>query len=469
MTAPTTYANAEGGVYELVARGNKDAYFFQDFPDSKFLFDNSYEAQAPFSKEMRRVPPKSAAEFGRTVDFDIDVIGDLLQHPTILITLPSWLPKQQQLTNNTSIIRDSTGIAYGYTNNIAYFLFEQIQFYQDNILLQEFSGDTLWAVNGDQGTYGSTFVTQKLTGGHDGSVLNIQRNATPGLLRLELPLIGCQEGDPGFPLRSATKHSYRLRCKMRKLEDLVEDSAGNVKPVPWGKSFIQSLQDNSTNTFNTLPREQIGPLLLQLETTQVYVSREIQEFLETTPIKLPFKRHFENVFSQNNADYINVLQGGQSVIKRRLDGRHPTARLIWYFRSFQDQQKNRLHKIQTDSGKSYYNTVSLQIAGQTRELPRSSRIWRDVVNFGKEQLDSGLELSTMNFTMGDIAPKRFPDPPSEQPNGTINMTTADRPTFYIELANPETTPPITQLYVITEGWAMFQTDGKGRAELFSAN
>jgi hypothetical protein len=469
MAAPTIFANAEGGVYELVARGNKDAYFFQDFPDSKFLFDNSYEAQAAFSKEMRRVPPKSAAEFGRTVDFDIDVIGDLLQKPTILITLPSWLPVQQQSTNGTTVIRDESGTAYGYTNSIAYFLFERIQFFQDNILLQEFSGDTLWAAAADQGTYGSTFITQKLTGGHDGSVLSIQRNATPGVLRLELPLIGCQEGDPGFPLRAVTKHSYRLRCKLRKLEDLVEDSLGSVKPIPWGKTFTQTFQNESQVSFTALQREEIGPLLLQLETTQVYVSREIQEEIETKPMKLPFKRYFENVFSQNNADYINVLQGGTSVVKRRLDGRHPTARLLWYFRSFQDQQKNRLWKIKTDSGKAYYTTISLQIAGQTRELPRTSRIWRDVVNYGKEQLDSGLELSTMNFTIGDIAPKRFPDPVNEQPNGTINMTTADRPTFYIELANPETTPPITQLYVVTEGWALFQTDGKGRAELFSQN
>lgn len=468
MAAPTTYANAEGGVYELVARGNKDVYFFQDFPDSKFLFDNSYEAQAAFSKEIRRVPPKSAAEFGRTVDFDIDVIGDLLQKPTLLITLPTWLPVQQFQTNPTTLITDSTGISYGYTNNIAYFLFEQIQFYQDNILLQEFSGDTLWAINSNQGTYGSTFITQKLTGGHDGSSLSIQRNATPGLLRLELPLIGCQDDDPGFPLRGCTRHAYRLRCKLRKLEDLVEDTSGSVKPAPWGKNFVQTLSNTTQTPFTTLPREQIGPLLLQLETTQVYVTREIQEFLESKPIKIPFKRVFENVFSQNNADYINVLQGGQSVVKRRLDGRHPTARLLWYFRSFQDQQKNRLWKIQTDSGLPYYNTMSLQIAGQTRELPRSARIWRDVVNYGKEQLDSGIELSSMNFTIGDIAPQRFPGV-NQQPNGTINMTTADRPTFYIDLANPETTPPITQLYVISDGWAMFQTDGKGRAELFSAN
>ncbi len=112
--------------------------------------------------------------------------------------------------------------------------------------------------------------------------------------------------------------------------------------------------------------------------------------------------------------------------------------------------------------------MSLQIAGQTRELPRTTRVWRDVVNHAKEELDSGTDLSTMNFTIGDIAPQRFPDV-NKQANGSINMTTADRPTFYIELADPEVRPPITQLYVITEGWALFQTDGKGRAELFSAN
>ena len=471
MAAPYTYANAEGGVYELVARGNKDVYFFQDFPDSKFLFDNAYEAQASFTREMRRVPPRTAAEFGRTVDFEFDLVGDLMTNPTILITLPSWLPTQQTQTNPTTVIRDSTEVAYGYTQNIAYFLFQQIQFYQDNILLQEFSGDTLWAIAGNQGTYGSTFVTQALTGGHDGSIQSIQKNATPGVLRLELPLIGCQgSADPGFPQRSVPKHAYRLRCKLRKLEDLVEASDGRAKPTPWGQTgWIQTLnQQGQTTTFNTLPREAIQPPNLFLETTQIYVTGEIQDVLEKVPQKIPFKRLFENVFSQNNADYINVIQGGQSVVKRRLDGRHPTARLLWYFRSFQDEQANRLYKISTPSGKPYYNTLSLQIAGQTRELPRTARVWRDVTNFGKEELDSGLELNSINFTLGDIAPKRFQEP-NQQPNGTINMTTADRPTFYIDLTDPEVRPPITQLYVITEGWAMFQTDGKGRAELFSAN
>ena len=110
----------------------------------------------------------------------------------------------------------------------------------------------------------------------------------------------------------------------------------------------------------------------------------------------------------------------------------------------------------------------MTIAGQARELPRSSLIWRDIQNFAKEELDSGDELNTMNWTLGDIARDRFPETPSDQATGTINMSTADRPTFYIDLANPGGSLS-TELRVITEGWSIFQTDGNGRAEQFSLN
>ena len=92
MTAPTPYATAEGSLYELVSRGKKDVFFFGDLSDSKFIFDNTYAAQRPNSFEIRRIPPRTAAEFGRTVDFDFDLIGDILRAPTILIDLPTWLP-----------------------------------------------------------------------------------------------------------------------------------------------------------------------------------------------------------------------------------------------------------------------------------------------------------------------------------------------------------------------------------------
>jgi hypothetical protein len=464
MATPNT--SSEGGLYELVTKGNKDLFFFSDSPSSKFLFANDYQAQTPSVSEIRRIPPRTAAEFGRTVDFDFDLVGDSMTHPTILITLPSWLPPPVASTLSTSTIEDSDGVTYGYTNGIAYFLFEQLQIYQDTILLQEFSGDYLWAASRISGTYGEIGITPYLTGEHDNSPLGISRNASPPMLRLQLPVIGCQKkDDPGFPQRAITKHSYKLRCKMRKLQDLVEASDGRQKPDPWGKSnfFQQRSASSSPIQFTTLKKEEMNPLLLQLETTQVYYPFKIQQNMEKNPIRIPFLRVYENIFTQNQLDYSAIVSGGTSIVNRRLDGRHPTGKLVWFFRTNESLLSNQLWKVF-----SGYNTIAFNIAGQSRELSRTPLTWRDINNYAKEDIDSGTEIGTMNFSLGQIASGRFPEHDSS-PNGTINMSTADRPTFYITLSLPPNNSINTELRVFTEGWSIFQTDGKGRAEQFSMN
>lgn len=468
-TAPTTFATAEGSLYELVARGNKDVFFYQDLAKSLYAFDNAYEAQTPFTREMRRVPPKSSAEFGRTVEFEFDLVGDVMTNPTLLIQLPSWIPPQQLAVTAKTLIKDSSGVSFGYVNGIGYFLFELIQFYQDNILLQEFSGDGLWAQTRIQGSYAHTFVDADLAGEHNGSNLAISRNGAPPLLRMELPLIGNQSSqDSGFPQRSVTQHTYKLRCKLRRLEDLIEASDGRSKPTPWTTpTFQQYTSATASTSFVPLPREAIPPLTLQLETTQVYLPRDYQDVLQTQPQRISFRRTFENRFTQNQLDYQGVTNAGTSFVNRRLDGRHPTGRLLWFARAQQHIRANQLWRLQP-----FYTSVSLTIAGQTRESDRSSRVWRDLTNFAKEELDADDEISTMNWTLGPCAPSRFPAP-LDQITGAVNLTTADRPTFYINLAtapiDPQTNAPNTELLILTEGWAFFDTDGKGRAELYSMN
>jgi hypothetical protein len=330
----TPYATIEGSLYELVSRGRKDTFFFDDTkPESIFPFDSTYEAQAPHTSEIRRIPPNTACEFGRTIHYDFDLVGDILRNPTLVINLPSWLPPAIEASNPTTFITDASGFSYGYTNAIAYFLFEQIQFYQDNILIQEFSGDSLWASRASQGTVTSKLMTNSLTGRHDGTPLEIARNATPGQLRLALPIIGCQgNGEPGFPQRAVLAHTYRLRCKIRRLEDLIEssDASSTQKPQPWDKPFTQS-NGTTTTSFNTMLKTDMRPLDIQLETRQVYIPREYQDVLQKTPQKISFVRQRENIFTQNKVDYTNVLAGGTSTIKRLLDGRHPTERVIWFF------------------------------------------------------------------------------------------------------------------------------------------
>jgi hypothetical protein len=479
-------ASAEGSLFELVSRGNKDTLFFKDSSDSKCIFDNSYEAQSASTTELRRVVPKSTASFGRTVEFDIDVVGDIMTNPVLVVKLPTWLPPHILTKASSSVITDLDGVSYGYTNSIGFFLFEQIQFYQDNILLQEFSGDALWCQSLTQGTYGKGFITHELSGKHDGSSISIARNAALNKeLRIKIPLIGCQPGDSGFPQRVLQSHTFRLRCKIRKLEDLVEASDGRAKPIPWGRSdFLIKLSSTASPTpFTTLDKTAMAPLEVFLESTQIYTTKENIEELQRKPHTIPFKRIYENIFTQNQLDYAGVVGGSTSIINRRLDACHPSGRLLWIFRSQEYIRANKLWNV-TNSlipsqvalaagvvQGSYYNSVSLVIAGQTRETARNSTVWKDIVNFAKEDLDTGTHINTMNWGLGTLPLKRYET--HTNPDGSINFSTADRPNLYIDLAlapnDPLTGAPSTELRVFVEGWAVYKTDGKGRGELFSAN
>ena len=95
----SSYATLEGALYELVSRGKKDTFFFEESNDSLYIFDNTYEAQAPQMSEIRRIPSQTSCDFGRNLQFDFDLVGDMMRDPTLVIKLPSWLPSNIESTN----------------------------------------------------------------------------------------------------------------------------------------------------------------------------------------------------------------------------------------------------------------------------------------------------------------------------------------------------------------------------------
>ena len=464
----STSYSIEGSLYELVARGNKDVYFIKDEKDSKNVFDNRYNPTPPQIAELRRLPPLNQPGFGRSFEFQVEIAGDLFVEPTLLIELPSWLPPPQAVLNPKSVVTDASGITYGYTNGIGFFLFEKIQLLQDNILLQEFSGDALWATSRSRGTLNSAFLDNRLVGLHSGSSLSVARNATPGLLRLPLPLFGCQSlDDGGFPACCIPQQQYRIRCFLRKLEDLVEASDGRVKPSPWNQSgwLIQSSASGPVTTFSTLPIQEIQSPSILLETRHVYTDAETRLKLQEVRNEIPFERVYENIFTQNQYDYAPIERGAIASITRRLEGVHPAARIVNFFRSKVALQRNQLWNITNDiSGGEFYNNMKLVIAGKDRETLFSPLVWRKLVAHAKEERDSGLPFAIMNWTVGDVRSRR--QPLARQPEGSVNFTTADRPTLYIELN--DVIGKNTVLYSIVETWACMVTEDY-RATLWFGN
>jgi len=470
-------ASAEGSLYELVCRGKKDAYFFGDSPKSKYIFDNTYGSELQTMFERRIKQPKTGVDFGRTIEFDVEAVGDVIQSFSFLINLPSWFPTPIEQKFGTSVIQDLSGVSYGYVNGISYFLFESIQLYQDSILLQQFSGDSLWATSSTQGIYAERHVVGILSGGHDGSSASIGKNAMPGQLRLYLPFAGCQPGGLGFPIRAMMSHTFTIKCKLRRLEHLIEASDqrnfSSLTGYPWNRSDFKCITDTlGTHTqFTTLKHTDMKPLSIQLETVQTYVTKEMQTLMMTQPLEIPFYQTYETVTTLLPNDYKS-----SGVKNIRFDGCHPTPRILWIIRSESDMQANLLWKLSPNKGGPYYNTASLVIAGKTRESEFDGSVWRDIVNFCKEDVDTFREVNTMNWGLGYYEKNR-----DKRIDGTINMTTADRPTLSLNLTLPTgnqlppTGAPLLQdsykaeLRIITEGWTSLKTSGNGRVELLSFN
>jgi hypothetical protein len=444
MASSRAGLTSEGALYESVARGNKDTYFFAEDPDKTLNpFENRYDHNPPLIHELRRIPPLNGAEFGRSCEFDFEIAGDIFVHPTVLIDLPTWLPPVEAALNPTTTITDMAGNAYGYTNGIGYFLFSKIQIFQDKMLLMEYSGDALFASRAARGNLASAYLENKLAGWHDGSAESIAAAATPSRLRLELPFIG---GETGFPSIAMRHQSFKLRLELRQLENIVECSS-SAAPTPW----LLAQMKTPTGNFKPLAKTAMASPTLQLETRHIYTDGETQLELRKATIEIPFSRIYENKYTFGPTDYAPLLRGVSAIVTRRVDAQHPASRAIWFLRAQDDLRANRRWKFSNGTGE-YYTAQGLIIAGRDRETFFTPFIWNTLTHLVKEERDPGPGFGEMSWDLGAVRGRT-----GYQPEGSVNFTTADRPTLYTGLALPTGTPS-TEMTAIVDTWALYMIE-----------
>jgi hypothetical protein len=444
MASSRAGLTAEGALYESVARGNKDTYFFQDDPDKTLNpFENRYDPTPPMIHELRRIPPLNGAEFGRSCEFEFEIAGDIFVEPTVLIDLPSWLPPVEAALNPTTTITDLSGATYGYTNGIGYFLFSKIQIFQDKLLLMEFSGDALFASRASRGSLNSAYMENRLAGWHDGSALGIAANATPPRLRLTLPFLG---GAHGFPSIGMRRQPFKLRLELRPLEQIVESSNG-LAATPW---LLEALTAPNYE-FKPLVRTAIASPTLQLETRHMYIDGDTALALRSKPLEIPFGRLYENTTTFGPADYAPLNRGVPALVTRRIDAQHSASRIFWFIRSLDDLRTGRRWRFSL-SGNEYYTAQSLVIAGRDRETLFAPLIWNTLTHHAKEERDPGYGIGEMSWDLGAIYGRQ-----ERQPEGSVNFTTADRPTLYTSLAAvPQGSS--TEMTTVVDSWALYKIE-----------
>jgi len=468
MDRPNT--SAEGSLLELVARGKKDVYFMSSDKTAHVPFTYNIQTWPATIDETRTTQPLNMIDFGRTVEWEMEVFGDILISAALVVELPTWLPLSVATLNQTNLLTDASGQTYGYTQGIGAFLFEQIQFYQDQLLLQEFSGDFLYSWYHMQSSLAQEALILKEFGCHGGSPLEIQRNANPKKLTLRLPLIGCAHPDEGgLPFVSLPGQKFRVRCKIRRLEDIVESSSQAVKPTPWDRSDLRLIDKNGKQTaIKPLRREEIGKPLITLETTQRYIRQDLQALMKSHIFEIPFLRPFENKLSLDPSDYVAVGNGGTSYITKRIDGRHPSESIMIMFQSEYNMERNQPWNLKNPMGSGeYYNLMELVIAAKEREKQRDNLLWEHISPFTKAEKNPGIPISWISFNIGPQYGAKAPE--QRRPSGTVNMSSADRPTLWLDIYDTLPTSlgqKRVTMRVISIGWGLFKIEDQRGAMLF---
>lgn len=456
-----------GGLLELVARGKKDIFFTTN-PKVSF-FHNVYMKSAAFSKEIYVQKPRNIPDWGHTTEFELEHRGDLVREFYLRIQLPTWLPSAAMTVNPTGLVSDPSGVTYGYCNNIGFQMIDKVQVYNDQVLLHEIYGEYLdWRLRQSY-SYGATYLVGAEIGSRDESPLAIGRAATPGLLRVPLPILGWQHlGDPGLPLVALRGQRFRIRVLLRKLEEVVVASDGRLHPAPWGGKplAVQASKNGPVDTsMVTLPRTAMKNIDLALESAQIYVPADVQVWLKAQRLTFPFlTSQFRSYIIEDNQMTAAATTGFANFsYPMEMDFIGSVDRLLLGFRSEAASCAGQRTTLIPAA-----RSIRLNIANIDRVKTFPVSTFREVTAYWKNKR-LALDLSDQ-LVAAEIYTLTFGGYDYEFPAGTLNFTRAVLPTLYLSLAAlPFDTRNIsrqTTALLYAESWNVFAISGGKGAMMF---
>jgi hypothetical protein len=444
-----------GGLLDLVARGKKDTFFTSN-PKVSFIH-SVYKRCGAFTQEIRYTQPRNNPEWGHWTEFEIESIGDIMKNPTLLIDLPSWLPPKQTEQNLTSITTDQDGVQYGYCRNIGINMIEKVQIFSDQIMIQEYWGHWLQlriAMSKKAPIYG--------TMANRTDPKYICHAATPPRLYIPVPMVGNQANDDqGFPIVALKQTKFRIRIFLRKIEEVIEASDKRINPNPWAKSLQQQTLTHKTidtTSFTSLQKYEMKSPIITLETTQIYVPRDVQELLKKTVLSLPFIQTQLSKFTIESNKWPQTSNSTVS-IPYPLDFTGTISRLIVFVQNEASILAGQQYDISDATGNEFLKTIRLNSGTIDRLNTFSTNIWCNVANYYKNERQPC--ISKTNTDPANVYTLTFGQDLSQRPLGTFNMSRVNNNAMlYVDLApimpDPRTNSKKAYLYVFAEAWNVLE-------------
>jgi hypothetical protein len=407
------------GLLELVSRGKKDTYFTHDATASshRSFFHGIYPKCAAFTEEVYVTQARNAGAFGTWMEFPIEHRGDMVRDFKLRLTLPTWLPTAAAAVNPTGLVTLLDGSTLGYVNGVGYYALEHIQLYNDQVLLQEFWGEELAWRQAQIRSEVQTIALGSTLGFRIETALAVARSATPPTYYIPIPLMD-------LPLIALSGTRLRVRVLLKPLEQLIVSSAGTAYSAPWGLGLsVQATQTGSVDTSQViLARDQIAAPGLSLEAVHVYVPKDIRGWLKSRSWQIPILQIQQQLITLEDNQF-NLASTTAVTLPLRLDLIGAVTQLLFAVQSQGSVMSNLLNIYTATDGSPFLSSVRLNIANIDRVQSFSTDVYKLVVPYWKHIRTNLDEVYTMSFGGVD----------ETQPAGTLNVTRATRPVFYITL------------------------------------
>jgi hypothetical protein len=285
-----------------------------------------------------------------------------------------------------------------------------------------------------------------------------------------IPVIGSEQlFEPGIPLVALSQQRWRIRIHLRKLNEVVVASDGRLLPQPWGGKplRIQATQDGPIDTTQvTLPIESVQPILITLESTQIYLPRDANLWLKSQTLRIPYTniRHEEftiedNSFTAASPPYLATVQ-----LPFTIDMIGSVSRMLVGLRSYASTLAGQRSVLNASDGSEFLSSLRLNISNIDRIKQWETAVFREVTAFWKD-IRIGLDFT---FPIPqDIYIITFGAFDTAQPAGTLQFTRAVLPVLYPILGpipmDPRNNSRKTYLLTYGEAWNVFEiSGGKGR-------
>ena len=423
-----------GSLLLIGTNGPEDKFLYGN--PKKTYFKNVFVKARNFALEYAKIPEaNSNIDFGRTFKVSVPHSGDLLAGIYLDFTLSDLVRSGTYDLGPTPLTPTTLPQFSSYVNGIGYNILKEVKLYIGGNHIQTLSGELIYIINELHSGHNKSETFKHLAKFGAPPLFIIKTSNTSSVsCQLQLPFFFSKDPGQYLPLCALTNSKIELEITLRSFEECVVqsfssgggkglDGTGSVLDI--GVLYNEKLKPGTIDSFDII-------------TQKLFLDPEDQKLFRICP-KLDYMIELYHI-----GDEEKILNPSQdNTYSFDLQSRHPTKYVVWVLQrkdiydahmydnythdfTFQESEK--------DNDRYKYDTNS-HLLTEVDILLDNIKVINGInpIFISKTQMyekfsgPAGLQpIYIYNFSL---------EPDSNQPTGTINMSSFSKKTFQIKLCD----------------------------------